>query len=105
MTSDRPRTIAKRSLTIAGHATSISLEDSFWAALADCARARALSLPELVALIDQGRDGANLSSAIRVFLLAEARAGRLQGTGSGEGAIEPARSGADVAQAPKNSAS
>lgn len=58
----------KRSVTIAGHRTSVSLEQAFWDALGDIARARGLSLNRLVAEIDQTRE-VNLSSAIRVYVL------------------------------------
>ncbi|HWJ73412.1 MAG TPA: ribbon-helix-helix domain-containing protein [Kaistia sp.] len=62
--------IRKRSIAIAAHRTSISLEDAFWQALQDIAAQRAISLPTLVAEIDGGRDPAvNLSSAIRVAVL------------------------------------
>lgn len=65
---------AKRSVTIAGHCTSISLEPAFWAALEDAARARGLPLSALVAQIDHlrilGDDPPNLASAIRTWLLA-----------------------------------
>ena len=57
----------KRSLTIHGHRTSISLEEPFWVALNDIAKARKQSLASLVRMIDEGRDG-GLSSAIRVFI-------------------------------------
>ena len=59
----------KRSITIAGHRTSITLEDEFWTALKDIAEARGTSLNKLIAEIDQSRGGANLSSAIRVHVL------------------------------------
>jgi predicted DNA-binding ribbon-helix-helix protein len=62
----------KRSVTIAGHRTSLSLEPEFWAALRDQAKARGWSLARLIGEIDRGRAGRNLSSAARVFLLAEA---------------------------------
>ena len=62
----------KRSVTIAGHATSISLEPDFWAALAEAAEAEAVPLNALVARIDAERvrdtDPPNLASAIRVWL-------------------------------------
>lgn len=64
--------LKKRSILIAGHATSVSLEPEFWQALKEIAEARALSLNQLVAEIDQGRAG-NLSSAIRVFVLRSLR--------------------------------
>lgn len=60
--------VRKRSVIIAGHPTSVSLEAEFWEALAAIARARGLSLNHIVTEIDQGRSG-NLSSAIRVFVL------------------------------------
>ncbi len=68
----------KRSIEIAGHRTSVSLEDSFWAALSDCARLQGLTVNALVTQIDADRDAeSNLSSAIRQYLLAHARAGKL----------------------------
>jgi predicted DNA-binding ribbon-helix-helix protein len=60
--------VVKRSLVIAGHRTSISLEEAFWSALKALAGSRAQSINALVAEIDANRGGANLSSAIRVFL-------------------------------------
>ena len=62
----------KRSVTIAGHRTSLSLEPEFWSALRERAKAKGWSLARLVGEIDRGRAGRNLSSAIRVFLLKEA---------------------------------
>ena len=62
----------KRSLTIHGHRTSISLEEPFWMALNDIATARQQSVASLVQMIDKERVG-GLSSAIRVFILAELR--------------------------------
>jgi predicted DNA-binding ribbon-helix-helix protein len=63
----------KRSVTIAGHQTSISLEPVFWSALERAAKARALPLNALVAQIDAlriaGRDPPNLASALRTWLL------------------------------------
>jgi predicted DNA-binding ribbon-helix-helix protein len=61
--------VIKRSLVIAGHRTSVSLEEAFWRALKGLAKRRAQSINALVAEIDAGRGQANLSSAIRVFLL------------------------------------
>lgn len=60
--------IKKRSVVIAGHRTSISLENAFWDALRDLATARDLSVNQLVTEIDRGRRG-NLSSAIRTYVL------------------------------------
>ncbi len=62
--------IRKRSVNIAGHRTSVSLEDAFWVALREIADRRGLSLNAMIREIDATRSG-NLSSAIRVFVLAE----------------------------------
>lgn len=64
-----PSRLRKHSLIIAGHRTSVSLEDAFWRALGDIAAARGLSIAALITEIDRARTG-NLSSAIRVFVLA-----------------------------------
>jgi predicted DNA-binding ribbon-helix-helix protein len=61
--------VAKRSIVIAGHKTSVSLEDAFWTTLKEIADRRHLTLSELVATIDGGRQRGNLSSAIRLFVL------------------------------------
>lgn len=65
-------TVIKRSVMIAGHTTSITLEDEFWKRLQAIARARGSTLSQLVAEIDKERGKGNLSSAIRVFVLREA---------------------------------
>lgn len=62
--------VSKRSVTIAGHRTSVSLEDPFWAVLGEIARERGSSLGALVAEIDAGRGVGNLSSALRLHVLA-----------------------------------
>ena len=64
--------IGKHSLLVSGHSTSISLEEAFWSRLRALAASRGQSVAALVALIDEGRGEANLSSAIRVFLLEDA---------------------------------
>jgi predicted DNA-binding ribbon-helix-helix protein len=61
--------IVKHSLTIAGHRTSVTLEAVFWDQLKTLSKAKGLSLAALVAAIDAGRGDANLSSALRVFVL------------------------------------
>jgi predicted DNA-binding ribbon-helix-helix protein len=66
--------VIKRSIVIAGHKTSVSLEDGFWNGLRDIATSRGLHLSELVNLIDKGRQNGNLSSAIRLFVLNHYRA-------------------------------
>ena len=68
-TDGRNARVVKRSLVIAGHRTSVSLEDAFWRRLRSIAAERGLSLNSLAAMIDASRDDANLSSAIRVFVL------------------------------------
>ncbi len=64
----------KRSLTIAGHRTSLALERAFWRRLEELAAARGVSLSGLVAEIDAARGRANLSSALRVFALEDGKA-------------------------------
>jgi predicted DNA-binding ribbon-helix-helix protein len=61
--------VVKRSIVIAGHKTSVSLEDAFWKGLKDIAGGRDMTLSELVASIDSDRRHGNLSSAIRLFVL------------------------------------
>lgn len=61
--------VVKRSIVIAGHKTSVSLEDAFWQGLKDIATARNLTLSDVVGLIDTDRSRGNLSSAIRLFVL------------------------------------
>ena len=63
----------KRSITIAGHATSISLEPSFWAALSDMAAAHNVSLADKIAEIDALPRNSSLTSALRVAVLNWAR--------------------------------
>ena len=60
--------VVKRSIIIDGHKTSVSLENAFWADLKSIAQTQRTTLSELVAKIDQTREG-NLSSAIRLFVL------------------------------------
>lgn len=66
-------TLRKRSVVVAGHRTSVSLEEAFWAALREIATARNLTVNTLVSEIDRERQG-NLSSAIRVYVLHHLRA-------------------------------
>jgi predicted DNA-binding ribbon-helix-helix protein len=67
--SHRSSGLTKHSLLIAGHRTSVSLEDAFWDALKQVASTQGSSVAALVAEIDADRGDANLSSAIRVYLL------------------------------------
>ena len=61
--------VVKRSIVIAGHKTSVSLEEAFWKGLKDIAGLRNMTLSDLVASIDTDRRQGNLSSAIRLFVL------------------------------------
>ena len=74
MTEDRP---VKRSLTLQGHRTSVSLEAAFWDEFQRLAKARNLSLNALAVELDQDRvPPASLASAIRLFVLREVKAGK-----------------------------
>ena len=68
-------TIVKRSIVVAGHKTSVSLEDAFWRGLKEIARERNMTLSDLVGSIDSSRQQGNLSSAIRLFVLSHYRSG------------------------------
>ena len=59
----------KRSIAIAGHRTSVSVEGPFWEALAEIAEARGTSVAGLIGEIDKARETENLSAAIRLFVL------------------------------------
>lgn len=65
---DQPATLKKRSISIAGHATSISMENIFWERLNEIAESQGKSVSALVRDVDEQRSG-NLSSALRVFVL------------------------------------
>ena len=80
--------VIKRSIVIANHKTSVSLEDAFWASLKDIANERGVTLSELVSSIDTKRQHGNLSSAIRLFVLDHYRV--RSGQASYEGAISHA---------------
>ena len=65
--------VIKRSIVIAGHKTSVSLEDAFWSELKGIAEQKDQTLSSVVGEIDTGRHQGNLSSAIRLFVLDNAR--------------------------------
>jgi predicted DNA-binding ribbon-helix-helix protein len=65
--------ILKRSVVIAGHKTSVSLEEPFWLCLREIAEAQKAPLSSVVADIEASRPGGNLSSAIRTFVLNKVR--------------------------------
>jgi predicted DNA-binding ribbon-helix-helix protein len=60
--------VVKRSVVVAGHKTSVSLEDAFWKSLKEIAKYRHMTLSALVAVIDSERHYGNLSSVIRLFV-------------------------------------
>ncbi len=68
-----PTRVRKRSVTIAGHRTSVSLEDAFWQALGEIASAEGRSINQVVTMLDARRPptlkGGNLSSTLRVYVL------------------------------------
>lgn len=66
--AEHPATLKKRSVSIAGHATSVSMENIFWDRLNEIATARSESVSAIIREIDAERTG-NLSSALRVFIL------------------------------------
>jgi predicted DNA-binding ribbon-helix-helix protein len=77
--------VVKRSIVIAGHKTSVSLEDAFWSELKDIAEQKDQTLSAVVGDIDTRRHQGNLSSAIRLFVLDNPRSRAMQ--------QQPARSG------------
>lgn len=79
--------VVKRSIVIAGHKTSVSLEDAFWSELKDIAEQKEQTLSAVVGDIDTRRHQGNLSSAIRLFVLDNARNRATQ---------QPARSGMNL---------
>lgn len=72
--------ILKRSIVVAGHRTSVTLEDAFWTGLKQIARSRGMTLSDIVSYLNARRGRGNLSSAIRLYVLAsiqaQAHAGR-----------------------------
>ena len=73
--------VIKRSIIIDGHKTSVSLEDAFWSGLKEIAQAQGATVSQTVTEIDKMRQGANLSSAIRLFVLDQVRNGTNGSTG------------------------
>ena len=61
--------VVKRSIILAGHKTSVSLEDAFWTGLKEIASGRDMTLSDLAGSIDAQRQQGNLSSALRLFVL------------------------------------
>ncbi|MFO1099393.1 MAG: ribbon-helix-helix domain-containing protein [Xanthobacteraceae bacterium] len=93
--------VVKRSIVIAGHKTSVSLEDEFWSGLKEIATNRNMTLSDIVSTIDSGRQHGNLSSAIRLFVLDHYRAnGTRAAPASANGDIAPASSSHETELAP-----
>lgn len=61
--------VVKRSVAIAGHKTSISLEEAFWTSVKEISSLRDMTVSELIGEIDKSREQGNLSSAVRLFVL------------------------------------
>ena len=77
--------VIKRSIVVASHKTSVSLEEAFWNGMKEISSARNMTLSELVGEIDENRQQGNLSSAIRLFVLDYFRS-RASATSHGEAA-------------------
>jgi predicted DNA-binding ribbon-helix-helix protein len=73
MSSDLKSAVAKRSVVIGGHKTSVSLEEPFWNEVRAIADAQQVTVSSLLRRIDHERQNTNLSSAIRVFVLQHVR--------------------------------
>jgi len=84
--------VVKRSIVVAGHKTSVSLEEAFWNGMKEISGRRNMTLSELVVEIDGNRQQGNLSSAIRLFVLDHFRS-----QACGEPAAEDAKPHAKVA--------
>jgi predicted DNA-binding ribbon-helix-helix protein len=74
----------KRSVSLQGHATSVSLEDEYWAELKRMAQESGVPVGALIERIDRERNSQNLSSALRLAVLAD-----LKGKAAGGGGLEP----------------
>lgn len=74
--------IRKRSVSLKGHATSVSLEDEYWAELKRMADEAAVPLGTLIERIDAARGAANLSSALRLAILSDLKAKPGRSSGS-----------------------
>ena len=75
--------VVKRSIVVAGHKTSVSLEEAFWNGMKEISGERNMTLSELVGEIDGKRQQGNLSSAIRLFVLDHYQA-RMNGNGKAD---------------------
>ena len=80
--------VVKRSIVIAGHKTSVSLEDAFWRGLKEIARMHRVTLSNMVGEIDKARIHSNLSSAIRLFVLDRLRNPEMQSRADARDRVE-----------------
>ncbi len=85
--------VVKRSIVIAGHKTSVSLEEPFWHNLKQIAGARRMTLSELVGSIDAERQYGNLSSAIRLFVLGQVQSRGSEHMARADGSRDVSRAG------------
>jgi len=76
--------VVKRSIVVAGHKTSVSLEEAFWNGMKEISGERNMTLSELVGEIDGKRQQGNLSSAIRLFVLDHFKSRATGGSGNGD---------------------
>ena len=83
--------VVKRSIVVAGHKTSVSLEEAFWNGMKEISGLRNMTLSELVGEIDGNRQQGNLSSAIRLFVLDHYRAQSQSNVDDRPGAGQPPR--------------
>ena len=72
----KPSQVPKRSTYVAGHKTSVRLEDESWTALKEIATTQNVGISQLIATIDSQRQNKNLSSAIRVYVFSYFKHGR-----------------------------
>ncbi len=79
--------IAKRSVVISGHKTSVSLEEPFWSAVQSIAEAQQMTVSSLLRKINLERRQSNLSSAIRIFVLEQVRAQAVAAQADGHGEL------------------
>jgi predicted DNA-binding ribbon-helix-helix protein len=96
--------ILKHSIAINGHKTSVSLENDFWDALRRIAENERISMSALVARIDTNRRQANLSSALRLYILSEAKRSAEAETGTPSHNPKRSSKGANMTSKPNNSA-
>lgn len=89
--------IVKRSVVIQGHKTSVSLEQPFWNIVREIAQAERTTVSALLRRIDEARQHANMSSAVRVYVLEHTRARAQQSIGAAEPAGQPCESSRDAA--------